>query len=56
METNEFKCQVCKEIFQKELTDEEARKQFKKEFLNHEERNDDELVCDDCFKKRVFGI
>ena len=47
-----FKCAVCKGIFEKGLTDEEAKEQYKKEFPNLPfEDYEQNLVCDDCYKK-----
>ena len=44
-----FKCAVCKEIFNKGLTEEEAEKQLEVEFPGTITEECD-LVCDDCFK------
>lgn len=48
---NTYKCALCEGVFKKVLTDKEAEEQFKKEFPGHERREDDELTCDDCYKK-----
>lgn len=50
MKNNQYKCAVCKEVFDKGLTDAEAEKQLDKEFPGFITEECD-LVCDDCFKK-----
>lgn len=56
MKNNEYKCYMCKDIFEKGLTDAEAEKQLVDEFGPSEVviTEDCELVCDDCFKKMVI--
>ena len=52
MKTNEYECAVCHGIFEKALTDEEARKQFEEEFPGMPFVEDGcDLVCDDCYQK-----
>ena len=51
MENNEYKCGMCKKIYKKLITDNEAEKQLEKEFPGHTHQEDDEIVCDDCFKE-----
>ena len=53
MNKDEYKCNVCKEIFKKGLTDKEAEEQLNKEFPGTITEECD-LVCDDCYKK-IFG-
>jgi hypothetical protein len=55
MESNEFKCAVCKGIFVKELTDGEAEKQLVEEFGENFITEDCDMVCDDCFKRMKNG-
>ena len=50
MKPNEFKCAVCKEIFEKGLTEKEAKGQLTNEFPGFA-TEECRLVCDDCFKK-----
>lgn len=50
-----FKCEMCKNTFDKLLTDEEAKEQFKQEFSEFKfEETELALICDDCFKK-MYG-
>jgi DNA-directed RNA polymerase subunit RPC12/RpoP len=52
MKKDEYKCALCKQIFKKGLTDEEAEEQFKKEFPNLKfGEQEQDVVCDDCFNK-----
>lgn len=55
MEKNQFKCVMCKGIFNKGLTDSEAEKQLTEEFGKDWITEDCDLVCDDCYKKMGFG-
>lgn len=50
LKTNEFKCAVCKGIFEKGLTDEEAEQQLNEEFPGFD-KEECGLVCDDCYKE-----
>lgn len=45
-----FKCNICEGVFEKELTDEEAKKQLEKEFPGWTTDQCD-LICDDCYNK-----
>jgi hypothetical protein len=49
MKSNEFRCFICKEVFEKGFTDEEALAELN---ANHPGMSPDEcdLVCDDCYK------
>mgnify|MGYP000971066134 FL=1 len=53
MKNNEFKCAVCKEIYTKSWTDEEANKEAVELFGSPKEdwQSGYAVVCDDCFKK-----
>ncbi len=51
MNNNQFKCAVCGNIYDKELTEEEAIEQLKEEFGECLTPDDCELVCDDCYNK-----
>ena len=48
---NEYRCAVCRQIFNKGLSDEEAAEAYKKEFPNDPplEHIETDLVCEDCF-------
>ena len=46
----EYECAICKGIFEKQLTDEEAAEQLKDEFPGFTPDECD-IVCDDCYKK-----
>ena len=51
MEANEFKCDSCKEIFEKNWSDLDAKKEGKQiwgEDIPQEEMTE---ICDDCFEK-----
>ena len=47
---NEFKCEVCKGVFEKELTDKQVKEQLKNEFPGFAPA-DCGIVCNNCFKK-----
>jgi hypothetical protein len=50
LKTNEYRCYVCKNIYKKGWSDEEAIKEEELIFgLQHSE--DDAIVCDGCFHK-----
>lgn len=49
MLNNEFKCAVCKNIYEKELTDGQAEKQLEKEFGDGFITEECDMVCHDCF-------
>lgn len=46
----EFTCCLCKETYIKNLSEEEARAQFKEEFPNLEFNENMPLFCEDCFR------
>lgn len=50
MESNQFICEQCGGVFDKEVTDEEAMKESK-EIFGDIPQNQLAIVCDDCFKK-----
>lgn len=54
MKENEFKCAVCGGVFEKGLTDEEAKQQLKDEFGEEWTPDDYDIVCDDCYRE-MFG-
>lgn len=51
MKNNEYKCSMCKNIYENLWTDEEAEKEcienYGEEMAHGEDR---EIVCDDCYK------
>lgn len=53
MKPNEYQCAICKGIFEKVLTDEEAKEQLLEEFGDYDVEDCD-LVCDDCYNEH-FG-
>ena len=52
--TDEYQCAACGGMFEKGWTDEEADAERKELFPNLAE-SESAIVCDDCFKKVVFG-
>jgi hypothetical protein len=50
MKKNEYQCGICKDIFEKGWTDQEAEDELKKTFPGFDKTECD-LVCDDCFKE-----
>jgi DNA-directed RNA polymerase subunit RPC12/RpoP len=51
MKHNEFQCFICKRIFEKTISDEEALKESVKIFGETNEPL--EIVCEDCWKKSI---
>jgi len=49
--SEEYTCSLCKEEFNKIISDEDAKKQFEEEFPNCKFDPDMPLVCDDCYTK-----
>ena len=49
-ENGVFTCCLCKETYIKNLSEEEARAQFKEEFPNLEFNENMPLFCEDCFQ------
>lgn len=45
---NEYRCAMCKGVFGKGWSDEEAEKEYQEYFPKCQDR---EIVCDDCFNK-----
>ena len=46
-----YVCSLCKEEFNKTISDEEAKKQFEEEFPHCKFDPDLPVVCDDCYNK-----
>ena len=55
MKANEYKCSICKQVFEKGLTEEEAVKQLEEEFGSCWKPEDCSLICDDCYKESGWG-
>lgn len=55
MEANEYRCEMCGEVFKKGWSDEQAKEEYKKNF-NMEVKEDDGIVCDDCYNKMMVEI
>ena len=47
---NEYKCAMCKNVYQKGWTEEEAQNELEENFGHHEPEECD-LVCDDCYNE-----
>ena len=50
--TNTYKCYMCKGEFKKGWSDEEAKAEAAEAFPGYEIQDDD-LVCNDCYKKAM---
>ena len=50
---NEFKCELCGNVYDKGWSDEEAKQEY---FDNFDDTNIDDcgMVCDDCYNKIRF--
>lgn len=54
MNANEYQCSVCKGIFEKGWTDEEAKSEYSENFPKSEEAGDEmDVVCDDCYNRMI---
>jgi len=49
LKDNEYECALCKNIYKKKVTDEEAEKELKEQFGPNATIEDSEIVCDDCY-------
>ncbi len=49
MKENEYKCEICKNIYEKGVSDAEAEKELKENFDLPKEACG--IVCDDCYNK-----
>lgn len=47
---NEFRCQFCKEIYEKAWSDECAEAEYQENFNENEMAQGKIVVCDDCYK------
>lgn len=54
MNSNTFKCSVCEETFKKGRTEEEAIKEMQETFTVAIEKEDCDIVCDDCYHKIMY--
>lgn len=50
MKKNEFKCEICKEVYEKISTEQEALTEFEEKFPE-EIGQDLASVCDECYVK-----
>ena len=54
MKDNEFKCEMCGEVYEKAWTDEEAMKECEDDFgVEMANSEDNAIVCDDCYQKML---
>ena len=51
MKDNEYKCEICQNIYEKGWSDEEAENEVK-EIWGEIPQNQRATICDDCFNKR----
>lgn len=54
MKPNEYRCAVCKGVFEKGWSEEEAQSELGEVFPEFT-TDECDLVCDDCYKKMGFG-
>ena len=47
MKSNEYRCDMCKEIYEKGQSEEDAVKELKDNFFT----DSIDIVCDDCYNK-----
>jgi hypothetical protein len=52
MKKNEYKCDICQNVYEKGWTDEEAEQEVK-EIWGHIPAEDRAVICDDCFNHRT---
>jgi hypothetical protein len=48
---NEYTCAVCKGVFTESWTEEEAMAEMHNNFGEDFNRDDCEVICDDCYKE-----
>ena len=53
MKGEEYKCYICKGVFEKNITSEESQKRLELEFPGFT-KDECEILCDDCYQKE-FG-
>jgi uncharacterized protein with PIN domain len=51
LKPNEYRCENCLEIYEKDWSDEEAQAEYEQNFPNSGEEQ--AIVCDDCYKKMI---
>ena len=51
----EYKCAMCKGVFETSCSDEEALKEMQDTFTVAYEKEDCEILCDDCYKRLMNG-
>lgn len=52
---NEYKCDACGGVFERGWSNEDAKQEYKDKF-GMEVREDDGIVCDDCYKQMMREI
>lgn len=55
MKSNEYKCALCKEVFNKGWSDEEAQAEAL-EVFGEIPQDQQEVVCDDCYKMMITAV
>lgn len=53
MNSDQFRCAACGEVFDKAMSEEEAEAQLAEEFPGFD-KSDCDLVCEDCYKLMGF--
>lgn len=57
METNEFKCAICGDVFEEGRSQEDAEKEFEENFGVKMDHSNVDIVCSDCYvKMKGLGI
>jgi uncharacterized protein with PIN domain len=55
LKKNEYRCAMCKEVFKKGVSDEEAIEEFHKDFPDIL-IEDTSLICDECYRIITLDI
>lgn len=55
LKENEFQCAMCREVFDKGWTEEEAEEEMRDLWGDDITKEDCGIVCDDCFRKLPIG-
>ena len=51
LKENEYQCAMCKEVYEKGWSDEEATDEAKENFGDDVPDNEFEVICDHCYKQ-----
>lgn len=54
LKQNQYECAVCRGIFDKGWSDEEAKEELQQEFPGYSV-DDCDIVCENCYKLMGFG-